>query len=210
MVLVSVIKILTFAFSRLVISGFSCYSCLWLELVSPVILLASISRPGRRALSWVSLVRVLSAGKLSSCREGAQISGIWTYLLAEDEGLKQGLSQKLCSFCSRHSHLHSLVSERSWIRDGSPRCSGKALLGRVDSSPLAGKVPRCLELKKGSAPEAVWLLPVPKAVSFCSPHSHLCRLVSVGSWNQDAPQPPVLQQSPPRWGRHLSSLSLFI
>ena len=36
------------------------------------------------------MVRALSAGKLSSCREGAQ-----TCLLAEDEGLKQGLSQKL-------------------------------------------------------------------------------------------------------------------
>jgi hypothetical protein len=29
------------------------------------------------------VVRVLFAGKLSSCREGAQISGVQTYLLAE-------------------------------------------------------------------------------------------------------------------------------
>jgi hypothetical protein len=41
------------------------------------------------------VVRALSEGKLSSYREGAQISGIGTCLLAEDEGLKQGLSQKL-------------------------------------------------------------------------------------------------------------------
>ena len=46
-------------------------------------LLASISRPGRLALSLVSVVRVFSAGKLSSCREGAQISGVRTCLLAE-------------------------------------------------------------------------------------------------------------------------------
>jgi hypothetical protein len=46
-------------------------------------MLASISRPGRLALSLVSVVRVFSAGKLSSCREGAQISGVRTYLLAE-------------------------------------------------------------------------------------------------------------------------------
>jgi hypothetical protein len=131
------------------------------------------------------VVRVLSAGKLSSCREGAQISGIRTCLLAEDEGLKQGLSQKLCSFCSRHSHLHSIVSERSQTRDGSPRCSDKALQGRADTSSLAGKVPRCLEPETGSAPEAVWLLSVPEAVSFCSSHSHLSRLVSEGSGNQD-------------------------
>ena len=131
------------------------------------------------------MVRTLSAGKLFSYREGAQISGIWTYFLAEDEGLKQGLSQKLCSFCSRPSHLHSLVSERSRTRDGSPRCSGIALLFQAGTSPLAGKVPRCLEPETGSASEAVWLLPVPEAVSFCSPHSLLCRLVSEGSGNQD-------------------------
>ena len=93
-----------FAFRHLVFSGASCYSCLWLELVPQVIMLASISRPGRLALSLVSVVRVLSAGKLSSCREGAQISGIWTCLLAEDEGLKQGLSQKLLA-----SVVHTLT-----------------------------------------------------------------------------------------------------
>ena len=46
-------------------------------------LLASISRPGRLALSLVSVGRVFSAGKLSSCREGTQISGVRTRLLAE-------------------------------------------------------------------------------------------------------------------------------
>jgi hypothetical protein len=65
-----------FAFRHLEFSGASCYSCLWLVLVPQVIMLASISRPGRLALSLVPVVRVLSAGKLSSCREGAQISGV--------------------------------------------------------------------------------------------------------------------------------------
>ena len=46
-------------------------------------LLASISRPGRVALSLVSVGRVFSAGKLSSGREGTQISGVRTGLLAE-------------------------------------------------------------------------------------------------------------------------------
>ena len=41
------------------------------------------------------MVRALSAAKLSSYREGAQISGVQTCLLAEDEGPKQGVSQKL-------------------------------------------------------------------------------------------------------------------
>jgi hypothetical protein len=48
-----------------------------------MIMLASISRSGRLALSSVSVVRVLSAGKLSSCREGAQISVVHTCLLAD-------------------------------------------------------------------------------------------------------------------------------
>ena len=37
----------------------------------------------------------------------------------------------------------------------------------------------------GPDPEAVSLHPVPEAVSFCSPHSHLRRLVSEGSGNKD-------------------------
>ena len=46
-------------------------------------MLASINRPGRLTLFLGSVVRVLSAGKFSSCREGAQISGVRTCLLAE-------------------------------------------------------------------------------------------------------------------------------
>ena len=45
MVLVSVSKILMFALCHLVISGVRTSSCLWLELVLPVILLASVSTP---------------------------------------------------------------------------------------------------------------------------------------------------------------------
>jgi hypothetical protein len=81
--LISVSRILTFAFHHLVVSEASCYSCLCYELVIQVTLLASIRRPGRVALSLVSLGRVFSAGKLSSCREGTQISGVRTGLLAE-------------------------------------------------------------------------------------------------------------------------------
>jgi hypothetical protein len=55
------------------------------------------------------VVRALSAGKLSSYREGAQISVIQTYLLEDDEGLKQGLSQKLCGFCLFQKLLASVV-----------------------------------------------------------------------------------------------------
>ena len=40
-----------------------------------------VSIPGRLTLSCVSVVRTLSAGKLSSCREGAQKSGAQIHLL---------------------------------------------------------------------------------------------------------------------------------
>ena len=117
------------------------------------------------------------AGKVPRCLEpkkGAASEALW--LLPVPEAV---------SFCSPHSHLHRLVSEGSGNQDDSPRCSCKALLGRADTYPLAGRVPGCLEPEKGAASEALWLPPVPEAVSFCSPHFHLCRLVSVESQNQD-------------------------
>ena len=43
------------------------------------------------------------------------------------------------------------------------------------------KVVRCLVPEKWAASEALWLLPVPEAVSFCSVHSHVCRLLSAES-----------------------------
>ena len=62
-VLISISKVLTFAFDHLVISGIS-YSFLWLEPVPSVILLASVCSARCPSLSWVSVVRVLSAGKV--------------------------------------------------------------------------------------------------------------------------------------------------
>jgi hypothetical protein len=50
-VLVSVSKILTFAFHHLVISGVSCCNYRWLDPVPQVFMLASISRPGRLDIS---------------------------------------------------------------------------------------------------------------------------------------------------------------
>jgi hypothetical protein len=81
-VLVSVCKILTFVFRYLLISDFRCSCCLWVELVPPVILLASVSTPVSPHLSSVPVVRAVSAGKLSSCREGAQKSGAQIHLLS--------------------------------------------------------------------------------------------------------------------------------
>jgi hypothetical protein len=69
------------------------------------------------------VVRVLSSGKLSSCREGTQKSGVQTCLLAEDEGPNQGLSQKMVCLCSLCAHLHRLVSEGPKTQDSLLTCS---------------------------------------------------------------------------------------
>ena len=55
------------------------------------------------------MVRAIPAGKLSSYREVAQISGVRISLLAEDEGPKQELSQKLCCFGLSLKLLASVV-----------------------------------------------------------------------------------------------------
>jgi hypothetical protein len=141
------------------------------------------------------VIRVLSAGKLSSCREGAQISGIWTCLLTEDEGPKQGLSQKLChsclsqmlcSFCSLHSHLFRLVSEGSETQDGSPRCSA-AEPSLADWTPLIwrGRCPDVWSLERGLCQKLCHFCLSQKLCSFCSLHTHLCRLLTEGSGTQD-------------------------
>ena len=179
--MVSVSKILTFAFHHQVVSDVSSYSCLWCELVSPVMPLASVSSPWSSALYCISVIRVLSVGKLSSCRDGAQRSSVQSCLLTEDEGPIQGLSQKMCCLCSLCAHLHRQVSEG---------CGPKM----APSSSLAGKVPRYLEPETGSVSEAVSLLPVPEALFFfCSLHSHLSRLVSEGPGTQDGS--PILLSS---------------
>jgi hypothetical protein len=69
------------------------------------------------------VVRALSAIKLSFYREGAQISGVWTSLLAEDKGPKQDLSQKLCCFVLSQKLLASVVhtltsADYSWWSPG--------------------------------------------------------------------------------------------
>jgi hypothetical protein len=97
------------------------------------------------------VVRALSASKLSSYREGAQISGVWTSLLAEDEGSKQDLSQKLCCFGLSQKLLASVVhtltcADYFWqsLRTKMSPANFEALQGQSDTYSLPGKVPGCL------------------------------------------------------------------
>jgi hypothetical protein len=89
------------------------------------------------------------------------------------------------SFCILHSQLCRMLSEESWNPDVCSPFSGQVLPAQVDPYPLAGKVASCLGPEKGAALEALCLLPVPEAFSFCIPYSHLCRIHSEGSRNQD-------------------------
>ena len=136
--MVSISKILTFAFHHLVISGVSCYSCLWLEIVPLVILLASISRPGRLDLSsefqWSDHSLQASSpltGKVHRYLAFGPPSWPKTGLFPQAV-LLQPVTEAV-SLCSPHSHLHRPVLEGSGNQDGSPRCSCKALPGRVDT-----------------------------------------------------------------------------
>jgi hypothetical protein len=183
-----------FAFHYLVISGASCYSCLWLELVPQVILLASISRPGRLALfsefQWSEHSLQASSpltGKVH--RYLASGSPSWPKTKAQNSTCPEAELlwpvPEAVSFCILHSHLCRILSEESWNQDVCSRCSGQALLAWADPYSLAWKVASCLGPKKGAALEALWLLPDPEAFSFCILYSHLCRIHSAGSRNQD-------------------------
>ena len=86
------------------------------------------------------MVRALSAGKFSSYREGAQIPGVWTSLLAEDEGQKQDLSQKLCCFGLSQKLLASVVHTLT-CTDSSQRDPGTKMAppGALASPPGQGR-----------------------------------------------------------------------
>ena len=101
------------------ISGVSCYSCLCLEIVPLLILLPSISRRGRLALSsgfqWSE--QSLQASSPLSGKVRSYL--VLDLLLAEDERPKQDLSQKLCCFGQEGGQLsgaeNGAASEGLWF-----------------------------------------------------------------------------------------------
>jgi hypothetical protein len=154
-----------------------------------VILLASISRPGRLALSsefqWSE----------HSLQASSPLTGeVHRYLaLGPPSWPKTKAQNRTCpaaellwpvpeavSFCMLHSHLCRILSVGSRNQDVCHRCSGKALQGRADPYPLVRKVAGCLGPKKGAALEALWLPPVPEAISFCILHTHLAEYSRLG------------------------------
>ena len=131
-----------------------------------MILLHYISRPGRLALfpefQWSE----------QSLQASSPLSGrctvIWCLdlLLAEDEGPKQDLSQKLCCFGLQTARCG--VPESRWpprnVRQKPP-----GLCGHLCSDQEGG---RLSVAENGAASEALWLSPGPEAAGLCVPHSH--------------------------------------
>jgi hypothetical protein len=86
------------------------------------------------------------------------------------------LSQKLCCFCSLHSPLCRLVSEGPGTQSVSFTCSGSQSPPRQAPLLWQGRFPDVWSLKQGLCQ---------KLCCFCSPNSHLHRLVSEGPGTQD-------------------------
>jgi hypothetical protein len=178
--LLSVSTFHKFAFCHLAIPDTSCFSCLWLELVPPVTLLASVSTPRIPTLSWVSVVRILSVGKLSLA--GDVHRGL---MLSSASWLKmKALSQKLCCFCSLRALLSRLVFEE---QDGTLNCSC------CQSPPWRPTLPLWEKFTENSGAQFCLLAEdeglkgalLQKLSCFCSLHALLRKLVYEGTGIQD-------------------------
>jgi hypothetical protein len=134
------------------------------------------------------VVRALSAGKLSSYREGAQISGVRTSLLAEDEGPKQDLSQMLCCFGLSQKLLASVVytltcadyfrgSPGTKMAPADPEAKAPGPGGHLSSG---REGVRMSGARKGHCLISSVTPACPRSCQLLFAHSHLCRLLFGG------------------------------
>ena len=86
--------------------------------------LTPVSTPGRLILSCVPVVRTLSAGKLSSCREGAQKSGAQIHLLIpEVRALPRGQFSSGSEGVQESGFQLCLLAEDEGLKGPCPRSS---------------------------------------------------------------------------------------
>jgi hypothetical protein len=146
------------------------------------------------------VVRVLSADKLFSSREGAQRSGFQTCLLTEEESLKQCLSQKMCCIFNLCAHLYRLTRDAGHKMALSPALAVRALPGGQVSS--GGEGSRMSGARKGDCPRSC----VTSAVCSLTLLSLLVPLYRVSQrdpGHKMAPPPALAVRALP--GGHLSS-----
>jgi hypothetical protein len=125
---------------------------------------------------------------------------VWvlTCFLAEDEGSKQGPSQKMCCLCSLSAHLHRLVFERPGTQDSLLTYSDSQSPPRWPPLFCRGRCPDVWSLKRDLSQNLCYFCLSQRLCSFCSQHSHLCKLVSEGPGTQDGSFTCSGSQSPPR------------
>jgi hypothetical protein len=95
------------------------------------------------------------------------------------------LSELLKSFLMSSTNIMRYAFKSRSSFSGVLGCPGLGEVGVLGSDDGEWSFILLVRFEKGAASEALWLLPVPEAVSFCSTHSHLCRLLLVESRIQD-------------------------
>ena len=132
-----------------------------------MILLPSISRPGRQTLFSEFQCSELSVGKFSSYREGTQIILCLDLILAEEVGPKHDLFLKLCclagprscqlQWCTVSPVQTKFLSSAASQNQGGTCCSwGCGLPNQADTCPLVGRVAVGLRPEKGVASAVMW------------------------------------------------------
>ena len=115
-----------------------------------------------------------------------------------------------CPRSSVASEVHTVTCAYQSLRDPgpqmAPRCAPQQSPARqIDTSPMEGKVPDAWSLKCGMYQNLCCFCLAQKLCSLCSPHSHLCRLVTEGSGTQDgssrysAAEPSRAGRTPQLW-----------
>jgi hypothetical protein len=145
--------ILTFVLRHLVFSGVRCSSCLWLELVFPLILLASVSIMGVQLSpksQWSEHSQKASSPLAGKVHRGLELkSTSWLLLKALRDPVQEALLllQSACTavLCSRDWSLRDLGYKMVLF----PETQGQRPPLEA-GFPLAGKVPRGLGLRSAS------------------------------------------------------------
>jgi hypothetical protein len=149
------------------------------------------------------VVRVLLAGKLSSCREGAQRSGVQTCLLAEDEGLKRPVLEDVLPLQSECSPAQTGL-RGTWDTRWLFYLLWWSESSQAATSPLVGKGARMPGAQNGVCPRRC-VASATRSLTFCSPR---IRELTCADWSlrdpghKMSPSPAPAVRALPR--RHLS------